>query len=217
MPMSENILKAIHDGDHSTVKRLLHTDRSLATLKIREPRLYQSKIVHWIYAGDTLLHLAAAGYRVEIVHLLLAAGADPNSCYNHRKSGPLHYAADTCLTSPSWNSRKQVETIRCLLKAGARINAQDKNGATPLHRAVRTRGLAAVKYLLKAGVIRCRKTSPVRPRFILRSKIPVEAGVVLPKPNPRRDRSSRNSCLLVWIRVLKMGKGRQFSIVPAVI
>jgi len=165
--MSEHILKAIHDGDHSTVKRLLHTDRSLATLKIRQPRLYQSKIVHWIYAGDTLLHLAAAGYRVEIVQLLLAAGADPNSCYNHRKSGPLHYAADTCLTSPAWSARKQGETIRCLLKAGARINAQDKNGATPLHRAVRTRGLAAVKYLLKAGGDPLQKNKPGSTAFHL--------------------------------------------------
>src|SRR6185295_2036078 len=41
--------------------------------------------------------------------------------------------------------------IRCLLAAGANINAQDKNGATPLHRAVRTRCAAAVSCLLKAG------------------------------------------------------------------
>jgi ankyrin repeat protein len=41
--------------------------------------------------------------------------------------------------------------IRLLLKAGSKIDAQDKNGATPLHRAVRTRCTAAVKYLLDAG------------------------------------------------------------------
>jgi hypothetical protein len=95
--------------------------------------------------------LAAVGYRFEIVRLLLAAGADPNSVRNHRQSGPLHYAADTCLTSPAWNARRQVETLRCLLDAGAKINAPDKNGATPLHRAVRTRGADAVRYLLEAG------------------------------------------------------------------
>jgi len=44
-----------------------------------------------------------------------------------------------------------VETIRCLLTAGARINARDKNGATPLHRAVRTRCAAAAQELLQAG------------------------------------------------------------------
>ena len=41
--------------------------------------------------------------------------------------------------------------IRLLLKAGADIRAQDKNGATPLHRAVRTRCAAAVECLLDAG------------------------------------------------------------------
>ena len=44
-----------------------------------------------------------------------------------------------------------MKTIRCLLDAGAEVNAQDKNGATPLHRAVRTRCAAAVQSLLQAG------------------------------------------------------------------
>ena len=150
--MSESgLLGAIHDDDCAKVKRLLRGDPALATLQIGEARLYQTRIVHWIYSGDTPLHLAAAGYRVDIVQLLLAAGADPNSFTNHRQSGPLHYAADTCLTCRAWSAGKQVETIRCLLQAGARINAQDKNGATPLHRAVRTRGAEAVRCLLEAG------------------------------------------------------------------
>jgi ankyrin repeat protein len=38
-----------------------------------------------------------------------------------------------------------------LLDAGAEINAQDKNGAAALHRAVRTRCAAAARFLLKAG------------------------------------------------------------------
>ena len=44
-----------------------------------------------------------------------------------------------------------MKTIRCLLDAGADVNAQDKNGAAALHRAVRTRCAAAVRCLLKAG------------------------------------------------------------------
>lgn len=147
----ETILKAILADDRSEVKKLLEANSRLATSLIKTARLYQSKIVHWIYVGDTVLHLAAAGYRVEIVELLLAAGADPNSAMNHRQSGPLHYAADGYLKNPDRNEKRQVDTIGALLDAGAEINAQDKNGAAPLHRAVRTRSAAAVKYLLERG------------------------------------------------------------------
>ena len=154
------ILTAILDDDRPRARQLLKADPSLASRLIDEARLYQSKIFHWIYSGDTALHLAAAGYRVELVRLLLAAGADPNSKANHRQSGPLHYAADGYITGPVWNAKRQVKTIQCLLDAGADINAQDKNGATPLHRAVRTRCAAAVKCLLESGSDATLKNKP---------------------------------------------------------
>ena len=154
------ILAAIIDDDRATVKELLKQDRSLAARLNNKPRLCQSKIFHWIYVGDTALHLAAAGYRVEIIRLLLAAGADPNARANRRRSGPLHYAADGYINGPDWNAKRQVKTIQCLLDAGAKINAQDKNGAAPLHRAVRTRSAAAVKYLLERGSDAVLKNKP---------------------------------------------------------
>jgi hypothetical protein len=147
----DTLLAAIVDDNRARAQELLKVDAGLATRLIDEARFYESKIFHWIYVGDTALHLAAAGYRVEIVELLLAAGADPNSARNHRRSGPLHYAADGYINGPAWDAKRQVKTIRRLLDAGADINAQDKNGASPLHRAVRTRCAAAVKYLLNAG------------------------------------------------------------------
>src|SRR6059058_4363123 len=146
-----NVLTAIVDDNRKAVKALLKADRGLAARLIRRPKLYRSKIFHWIYAGDTALHLAAAGYRVEIVRLLLDARADPNAANNHRRSSPLHYAADGFVSGPVWNAKRQVETIQLLLDKGAKINLPDKNGATPLHRAVRTLCAAAVRALLKAG------------------------------------------------------------------
>lgn len=147
----KKMITAIIENDTRAVKKLLQLDAGLATRFFRSARLYDSTIFHWIYVGDTLLHLAAAGYRVEIVRLLLGSGADPNAANNHRRSSPLHYAADGFITGPAWDAKRQVETVRCLLHKMSDIHLQDMNGATPLHRAVRTQCAAAVKCLLGAG------------------------------------------------------------------
>ena len=151
------LLTAIVGDDRATVKALLGKDSALATRTVTEPKLYAASIFHWLYVGDTALHLAAAGYRVEIIDLLLAAGADPKAAQNHRRSGPLHYAADGFITGPEWDAIRQVSTLRRLLRAGADLCALDKNGATPLHRAVRTRCAEAVEFLLDSG------SDPTRP------------------------------------------------------
>ena len=117
-----NLLTAIVEDDANAVKRLLQAEAGLAVRLIQTPKLYQSGIFHWIYVGDTALHLAAAGYRVEIVRLLLKAGADANAARNRRRSAPLHYAADGFITGPVWDARRQVETLRCLVQNGADID-----------------------------------------------------------------------------------------------
>jgi len=55
----------------------------------------------------------------------------------------------------------------CLLAAGAEMNAQDKNGAAPLHRAVRTRCAAAVRALLKSGADPALRNKPGSTAFHL--------------------------------------------------
>ena len=96
-------------------------------------------IAHQLYAGDTLLHVAAAGFRTEIAEILLAKGADVHA-RNRRGATALHYAADTNRDAPD----AQAATVSLLLKAGAQPDTRDKSGTAPLHRAVRTRGTAAV-------------------------------------------------------------------------
>jgi len=147
----QSLFAAILDDDRAKVKELLANDPGLAGHGVAGEERHESRIAHWIYAGDSALHVAAAGYRVEMAKMLLDVGADFGSAKNRRFSQPLHYAADGYLKSPFWNATRQVAMIRLLLKAGASIDAQDKNGATPLHRAVRTRCAAAVKCFLEAG------------------------------------------------------------------
>ena len=146
----QSLFAAIVDDDREKVKALLDRDPALARRSF-DGACLEWRLPHWIYSGDTALHAAAAGHRVEIAKMLLVAGADPSSAKNHRCSQPLHYAADGYSENPLWDPKSQVAMIRLLLKAGADIHAQDKNGATPLHRAVRTRCAAAVKCLLDAG------------------------------------------------------------------
>src|SRR4030095_2611456 len=95
------MIAAVVGDDVSAAKRLLQADARLATQVIQRPKLYDSGIFHWIYVGDTVLHLAAAGYRVEIGRLLLASGADPNAAKSRRQGTPLHYAADGYVTGPA--------------------------------------------------------------------------------------------------------------------
>lgn len=150
MKAFEKLCAAIIKDQPDEVGRILTQDSHLGEQRVREAWL-DPALVHWIYVGDTPLLMAAAGYRVEIMRLLLDTGADPNTTGTHRNARPLHYAADGSLESPAWDPNRQVKASRLLLKAEAELNARDKNGATALHRAVRTRCAAAVKCLLKAG------------------------------------------------------------------
>ena len=152
-----SLMQAIVRNDASEVAMRLENSPSLA----REPLIlgatrevaadfFFEEINHYLYAGDTPLHAAAAGYRIEIARMLLQNGATVTS-RNRRGAEPLHYAADGGPGSPHWNPEAQAATILLLIQAGANPNALDKTGVAPLHRAVRQRCPAAVDSLLKNG------------------------------------------------------------------
>jgi hypothetical protein len=155
----DGLFEAIIADDLSLARKILKENPLLTKASVERRYLYW-ELPHWIYAGDTALHAGAAGHRVQIVELLLLAGAEASAAHNHRRSQPLHYAADGNPQSDAYSSKRQVEVIRLLLKAGADIDAQDANGATPLHRAVRTRCAAAVKTLLDSGADPTVKNKP---------------------------------------------------------
>ena len=147
------LVRYIVNGDLETVSKLTAADPALVTTALdigasrqNAEEFFFPEIRHYLYAGDTALHMAAAAFQRPMAMLLVESGADIGA-KNRRGQQPLHYAAD----ANRWEPDAQAETIRFLLSAGADANALDKSGVSPLHRAVRTRSAAAVRALLDGG------------------------------------------------------------------
>jgi ankyrin repeat protein len=159
------LMTKIASDESSIVLDLLSASPALACAALSEGATraaatdnFLTEIKHYVYAGDTALHVAAAAHRPEIVRNLINLGADV-AARNRRGATPLHYAADGIPGSPGWNPVSQSATIVCLIQSGANPNATDRNGVTPLHRAVRTRCAAAVSALLDGGADGQRKNN----------------------------------------------------------
>jgi hypothetical protein len=151
------LARAIVAAEDAVIYNLLATNPALAKAQFESGATRQTAksfhidgIGHYIYAGDTALHIAAASYREPIARKLIVMGADVRA-RNRRGAEPLHYAADSMPGSHGWNPDAQATTVACLIQAGTDPNAFDKSGVAPLHRAVRTRCAEAVKALLKGG------------------------------------------------------------------
>jgi ankyrin repeat protein len=148
-----DFVRAVVDGDTDEVSRWLTGSPGFATTasavgatRQQAPTFFFADIGHYLYAGDTALHMAAAAFRRQVAALLVARGADCRA-RNRRGAEPLHYAAD----ANRWDPGAQAETIEFLISIGANPNAVDRSGVAPLHRAVRTRSLAAVRALVDGG------------------------------------------------------------------
>jgi ankyrin repeat protein len=151
------LMEAIAQGDDDAVSRLLADAPGLAQATLHEGATrtaakahFLTAIGHYVYAGDTALHVAAAAHSPGIARMLLDLGADVNA-RNRRGAAPLHYAADGSPASAAWNPDAQAAATACLIAAGADPNAVDRSGVAPLHRAVRTRCAAAVSALIAGG------------------------------------------------------------------
>jgi hypothetical protein len=145
MPKADSVfldfIRLVVDGKIDEFSRHLADNPALATASADVGATRQGasaffflEIAHYLYAGDTALHMAAAAFRPPVAKLLVAHGADCRA-RNRRGAEPLHYAADA----------------KYLLSVGADPDTLDKSGVSPLHRAVRTRSLPAVRALLDGG------------------------------------------------------------------
>src|SRR5438309_148006 len=130
------LMRGIVGGDVAAVARSLAASPALASSSLRlQGASRQStydyffdEIAHYLYAGDTPLHAAAAAYRHAIVPELVSMGADVRA-RNRRGAQPLHYAADGIPASAHWHPDAQRGTSVALLEAGAELTAVDKGAA----------------------------------------------------------------------------------------
>lgn len=148
-----DFVRVVVDGDIDQVSRRLAGNPTLATTpsdvgatRQGASTFFFTEISHYLYPGDTALHMAAAAWQRQVAELLIAHGADRRA-KNHRGAQPLHYAAD----ANRWDPTAQAAMIEYLVSVGADPNALEGAGVAPLHRAVRTRSLAAVRALLDGG------------------------------------------------------------------
>ncbi len=93
--------------------------------------------------GMKPLHMAAWNGKVEIVRMLIDAGADVNAQDDEEdtKCTPLHYAA--------FNGHEEI--VRMLIDAGANLNVQNGSDSTPLHDAAQNEQVKVIKILIDAG------------------------------------------------------------------
>lgn len=90
--------------------------------RVRWIRPLIKNITNARYTGDTPLHCAAREGRIEVVELLLKAGAQVNAADDHGRT-PLHCAA----------FRGQRDVIEKLVRAGADLNLRGTEGEKPIH------------------------------------------------------------------------------------
>jgi ankyrin repeat protein len=151
------LFRAIASRDDREVAQRLDASPHLVSRPIRigasrddAKTYFLTPIHHYVYSGDTALHISAASHQRRLVESLVTRNADVRA-RNRRGAEPLHYAADGGPAADGWDSLAQRAVISYLIEVGADPNAVDKSGVAPLHRAVRSRCSMAVSTLLDHG------------------------------------------------------------------
>ena len=88
--------------------------------------------------GNTALHNAASGGKLEVLELLLARGADTENTTEEGSRTALHEAA----------LAGELPAVQMLLAAGVNLNSKDEYGETPLFKASSAGEAEVVRALL---------------------------------------------------------------------
>src|SRR5262245_40982465 len=94
--------------------------------------------------GRTALHLATRHRSLDIVEYLIAKGAQVNLTTPRMFNTPLHFAA-----SNTWREGPQIASV--LIARGAKIDAKNHDGYTPLRFAAEDGSPAMVELLVSKG------------------------------------------------------------------
>ena len=103
-----DFIRLVVNGDAADVAARLAASPALATTwsnagasRQNPSAFFFPEIAHYVYAGDTALHMASAAFRRPIAELLIAHGAEPRA-KNRRGAEPLH-----CLKPYATSERKR--------------------------------------------------------------------------------------------------------------
>src|SRR5436190_12075004 len=95
------LFAAIASRDRLKAEPVWHVSPDLANRQMSGTH-FLGAIGHYLYRGDTALHVAAAAHQPELAAALVGAGADVSS-RNRRGAEPLHYAADGSPGADYWD------------------------------------------------------------------------------------------------------------------
>ena len=134
--MSRNfwrLLRAVVNGETGVVSGLLARSPELATVQLdvgatrQDPTaFFFTDISHYVLAGDTALHMAAAAFQPRIAEQLVCKGAD---CGARNRRG-----AERAVRTRSSGA------VAALVAGGADVHLQNKSGSTPLQLALQDTG-----------------------------------------------------------------------------
>ena len=111
------LFRAIASRDDCEVARRLDASHDLAIRPIHigasrdhAETYFLTAIHHYVYSGDTALHISAAVHQRQLAESLVTRGADVRA-RNRRGAEPLHYAADGGPAPNEWDSVAQGDAI----------------------------------------------------------------------------------------------------------